>query len=284
MTPIETLLASLPGVKKTGAGWSALCPAHDDRRASLSISVGNDGTVLVKCHSGCNAEAIVSAVGLTLADLFPPTAGPTPTRNGKAKSGSRVFATANEALANLERQHGKRSAVWTYHDAHGEPVGLVVRWDRPQGKDIRPVARHADGWRIGAMPEPRPLYGLPALVAAQRVVLTEGEKTADAAHSIGLTATTSVGGSQAAGKADWRPLAGKEIWILPDNDAPGRGYASTVARILATLAPVPTVRILDLREQRLRCPRVATWRTCSAILTGAACPWAMRPSGQTWRP
>jgi hypothetical protein len=44
-----------------------------------------------------------------------------------------------------------------YHNAQGEPVGVVVRWDTPTGKDIRPVARHPDGWRIGAMPDPRPL-------------------------------------------------------------------------------------------------------------------------------
>ena len=42
---------------------------------------------------------------------------------------------------------GKEIAV-TYYDAKGKPVGLVVRWDRPEGKEIRPVAQHAAGWRI----------------------------------------------------------------------------------------------------------------------------------------
>jgi hypothetical protein len=36
MTPVETLLAKLPGAKKAGNGWSAHCSAHDDRRASLT--------------------------------------------------------------------------------------------------------------------------------------------------------------------------------------------------------------------------------------------------------
>jgi hypothetical protein len=248
MTPIETLLAKLPGAKRAGNGWSARCPAHDDRRASLSVAQGDDGTALVKCHAGCNTAAILAAVGLKLADLFPAKAGPRSTRNGKPVTGVRTFATAKDAVADLERQHGKRSALWTYHDAQGKSVGVVVRWDKPGGKDIRPVSRHADGWRIGAMPDPRPLYALPELATARCVVVTEGEKAADAARSVGFTATTSAGGSQAAKKTDWRPLAGKEIWILPDNDIPGRKYADTVAAILAKLTPAPVVRIVELPD------------------------------------
>jgi hypothetical protein len=122
----------------------------------------------------------------------------------------------------------------------------VIRWDGPNGKDIRPVARHADGWRIGAIPDPRPLYGLPNLAVASRIVVCEGEKAADAARSLGFIATASAGGSQAAGKTDWRPLAGKEVWIMPDNDAPGRKYGDIVAGILAKLTPAPVVRVVEL--------------------------------------
>jgi hypothetical protein len=248
MTPLETLLARLSGAKKTGNGWSACCPAHDDRRASLSIAQGDDGTALVKCHAGCDTAAILAALSMKLADLFPPKAGPTPTRNSKPASGGRMFATAKDAVAELERRHGKRSALWTYNDANGEPAGVVVRWDGPNGKNIRPVAPQGDGWRIGAMPDPRPLYTLPDLAAARRVVVVEGEKAADAARSLGFIATTSAGGSQAAAKTDWRPLAGKEIRIHPDNDAPGRKYADTVAGILAKLTPAPTVRVVELPD------------------------------------
>jgi hypothetical protein len=248
MTPLETLLAKLPGAKKASNGWSARCPAHDDRRESLSIAQGDDGTALVKCHAGCHTSAILAVLGLKMADLFPPKAGPTPTRNGKPTPGGRTFAKAKDAVDELERRHGKRSALWTYQDAQGEPVGVVVRWDRPDGKDIRPVARHADGWRIGAMPDPRPLYALPDLATARRVVVVEGEKAADAAGGMGFVATTSAGGSQAAAKADWRPLAGKEVWIIPDNDPPGRKYADIVAGILAKLTPAPTVRVVEMSD------------------------------------
>jgi putative DNA primase/helicase len=80
------------------------------------------------------------------------------------------------------------------------------------------VARWGDKWIIGGMPEPRPLYGLPDLADIKRAYVAEGEKAADAARSIGLVATTSPHGSKSAEKADWSPLAGKEVVILPDND------------------------------------------------------------------
>lgn len=248
MTSTDALLAKLHGARKTGKGWSAHCPAHEDRTASLSVSEGDDGRALLKCHAGCDTSVILSVLGLKLADLFPPKPDPKSNHNGKPNPSGGTFPTASDAVAKLERQHGIRSSMWTYHDAQGKPVGVVVRWDKPLGKEIRPVARHGDGWRIGAMPEFRPLYGLPDLAAARSVVVTEGEKAADAARSIGFTATTSAGGSQAAAKTDWLPLAGKEVIILPDNDAAGRKYAYTVAGILAKLTPAPVVRIVDLPD------------------------------------
>ena len=71
-TPIDAVLHRLDRVKSTGPGkWQALCPAHDDKRPSLSIKEADDGRVLLKCWTGCGAAEIVSALGLSLADLFP---------------------------------------------------------------------------------------------------------------------------------------------------------------------------------------------------------------------
>lgn len=70
--PIDKVLSSLDSVKKTAPDrWIAKCPAHDDRRPSLSIREADDGKVLLKCWSGCGAAEIVNALGLSLADLFP---------------------------------------------------------------------------------------------------------------------------------------------------------------------------------------------------------------------
>jgi len=264
-TPTERILGSLAEhacvPRRSGKGWSARCPAHDDRKASLSVAEGDDGRVLVNCHAGCTVNAITAALGLKRADLFvAPTSTVStstvlPSARGKreysrrdnGKPPEKKFATARDAVAELERQHGQRSALWTYDDASCEPVGVVVRWDLTDGrKEIRPVSRNGEGWFIGGMPEPRVLYALTELIESSRVYVCEGEKAADAVRAIGLTATTSAHGSQSADKADWSPLAGKECVILPDNDPAGAKYADDVAAILAKLARPAVVKRIDL--------------------------------------
>lgn len=72
--PVEKLLPRLAQVKKTGPQkWQALCPAHADKRPSLNIREMDDGTLLLKCWSGCGAADVVEAAGLRLHDLFPRT-------------------------------------------------------------------------------------------------------------------------------------------------------------------------------------------------------------------
>lgn len=71
--PLENLLSHLEGVRKTGTDrYTARCPAHNDRRASLSIRGLDDGRVLVHCFAGCAVDDVTRAAGLELTDLFPP--------------------------------------------------------------------------------------------------------------------------------------------------------------------------------------------------------------------
>jgi hypothetical protein len=144
---------------------------------------------------------------------------------------------------------GTPSAIWAYHYADGAVAGAVARYDTQHGKTVRPWVERGGRWSVGAMPAPRPLYHLPELLARQcaPVLVTEGEKAADAAalmfpcHAI----TTSAGGSQAAAKSAWAPLAGRDVVIWPDNDAPGTKYAADVAR-LAIAAGARAVRIVSV--------------------------------------
>lgn len=72
MSPADRVLSTLAGVRRTGPGrWSAICPAHADRRPSLSIREIDDGRLLVHCFAGCDVDEVVGALGLELADLFP---------------------------------------------------------------------------------------------------------------------------------------------------------------------------------------------------------------------
>ncbi len=263
MTPLQFVLSLLPDAKETGDGWKTCCPAHEDTNPSLSIREGDDGRVLLYCFAGCSLDAVCEAVGLKPADLFSkthPMSTPTEPHQSQGKQGNRrrgerepdgrVFATSAEAVTELERSmRRKADSSWTYLDAAGDPVGIVQRWDLPGGKKtFRPVSRHPDGWRIGGMPDPRPLYHLPELAGASHVFVTEGEKAADAARSIGLTATTSAGGANSAEKTDWGPLAGKEVVILPDNDKPGKKYTEAVTAILLSLDPPAVVKVVNLPD------------------------------------
>jgi hypothetical protein len=249
MTPTELVLSKLPDAKRNGSGYSAKCPGHDDRHASLSIGEGADGRVLLHCHAGCESSVIVSALGLSMKDLMPPRDA-APRRSATRTAPRPTFATANDAIKSLEKQLGPRSGMWTYHNAEGEPCGVVIRWNLPDGsKDIRPVSRHGNGWRIGAMARPRPLYRLPEIRDADpatTVYVVEGEKTCDAAMSLGLLATTSAGGSQAAKQTDWTPLAGRNVVILPDHDGPGQAYADDVVELLHKLNPPASGRVVEL--------------------------------------
>jgi hypothetical protein len=63
--------SGLEGLRRSGDGYVARCPAHQDRTPSLSIRQGDDGRVLLHCWAGCGTEAVLDALGLEWGDLFP---------------------------------------------------------------------------------------------------------------------------------------------------------------------------------------------------------------------
>ena len=71
----EPLLQRLAGVRQTGNGWRAKCPACGGTSRKVTIAE-RDGKVLLHCFGGCRAEDVIGAVGLTWADLHPPRGWP----------------------------------------------------------------------------------------------------------------------------------------------------------------------------------------------------------------
>ncbi|MBI5853039.1 MAG: DUF3987 domain-containing protein [Planctomycetes bacterium] len=137
---------------------------------------------------------------------------------------------------------------WEYQEADGETAFVVLRFDHPsKSKSFRQLQPVNGAWTTG-LPGHRPLYELASVLESDDIVVVEGEKAAVAARSIGLVATTSVGGAGQARHTDWSPLAGKSVTILPDNDPPGATYARTVLSVLAGLQPPPTVRVVALPD------------------------------------
>ncbi len=139
-------------------------------------------------------------------------------------------------------RHGAPSLRWVYHTQDGRPAFLVDRWEaKAEGerKQFAPLSlwRTAAGrleWRYKGPPAPQPLYGLPSLAKSAPVVIVEGEKAAGAAALLlpDHPVICWQGGAQAVGKADFSPLAGREVWLWPDNDEAGEKAMQTVASAL----------------------------------------------------
>ena len=152
-------------------------------------------------------------------------------------------------------QYGKPDATWEYRSATGALLGIVCRFNRPNGKkEILPFTYGTDGngapyWRWKSWPEPRPLYGLDRL--AQRpdatVIVTEGEKATDAAQHLvpAAVAVTWPGGCNAVTKTDFSPLKSRRVAIWPDNDEPGHKAAEAVAQA-ALMAGAGEVFIVEV--------------------------------------
>lgn len=115
----DVLLSRLERVRRTGAGWTARCPSHDDRSASLSVAVGDDGRVLCHCFAGCEIHDVLGAIGLTIADLFP-----------------RRLDDASPEARRLLRDHGRLAAVRAAAGVldHEAAVVLIAAGDVAGGK------------------------------------------------------------------------------------------------------------------------------------------------------
>lgn len=69
--PLDVLRSRLKGVKQRGDRFMAVCPAHQDKSPSLSLSRAEDGRALVYCFAGCKTRDVLGAVGLEMHNLFP---------------------------------------------------------------------------------------------------------------------------------------------------------------------------------------------------------------------
>ena len=222
--PVTRLLDHLPGHRASGAGWEARCPAHDDRHASLSITEGDDGRALLKCHAGCDSGDVLIAIGLTFGDLFPRASG-------------------NGDLGGLTPT---LEATYDYVDANRQLVAQKVRFFPKDFRLRRPDGRGGWVWNLkGVAP---PLYNLPEVRMARAeqlpVWVAEGEKDCDALGRRGEIATTNIGGAgkwPSQGAAD--ELTGVDVVIVADKDPAGRKHALDVARSVAPVAG--TLRVVE---------------------------------------
>lgn len=213
---LESILGRLQRVRRNGTGWMALCPAHEDKNPSLSIRAEN-GRVLLKCFAGCTTKAICEKAGIELTELSPDT------------------QAAREIVAEYD-----------YLDESSKMLFQVVRYEPKSFRQRRPDGKGGWHWNLNGVR--RVLHRLPEVLAAESVLVCEGEKDCETARALGLVATCNPGG---AGK--WReeysePLRGKQITIIADADEPGRRHAQQVAASLSGKAE--SVKVLEFANAK----------------------------------
>lgn len=155
---------------------------------------------------------------------------------------------------NIPKQFKGKSLIhqWPYLSEEGDLIGIVKRYEDGEGsKDVVPFFKREGDQRVAGIDlDPRPLYGLDRLASHPKnevIFVVEGEKCAKALHYLNCCAVTSLGGSQAAHKADWSKLDGSaKIIILPDNDEAGSKYAEDVQTMLSALPTPPQVEVINL--------------------------------------
>ena len=207
---VNEFLSRLDGVKGGHGQWTAKCPAHDDRRASLSVSVGEGGRVLLNCHAGCSTEDICAALGLSVKDLF---------TEDRAKERPQIVATYPYRNGGQKLRYSDKHFSWRRPDGHG---GWI--WNRKGLKHQLFVAGELSG----------------------TVFLAEGEKDCLNLNRLGYNAAS---GEDGAGPGKWRKeytaeLTGLSVVIFQDNDDVGKAYAQEIAAALHGVAA--SVRVVDL--------------------------------------
>jgi DNA primase len=259
---MDEFIVYLDGVKPNGRGYTALCPAHNDRSPSLSISETVDGTMLLKCHAGCETPDVVQVLGLEMQDLFPDDAG-----NGRPRSKTTpkvvpgpepidadVVSALHAVLTPQARDYLKRERVMSDEAIDGYQLGLEERNGEKRItipiRDAQGVVRDIRRWlapehrREGS---PKMLhwgkgYGAPRLYPIDQLeyddlVFTEGELDALALIAHGIPAITLTAGADTSpDRTTSQRFRGKLVTFAPDNDEAGSRGALKRAHALAEFA------------------------------------------------
>ncbi len=255
------LLAQLKGVARRGGGWTARCPAHDDRHNSLSIH-HRDGRWLLKCHAGCGWQAIIDALGVDAADLFDDEergGGKVHPCNNRATAqptgGSCAPASAPRSQEDLVPAQPRPPGLTLeqYAAAKGLPIDFLkscglseFTYDRKPAVRIPylgggseqlavrfRVALSGDRfrWRSGTKPC---LYGLNRLSEAKnagQVVLVEGESDCHSLWFHGVPALGIPGAANWREERDARHLDGIEtIYVVVEPDRGGDAVRQWLSR------------------------------------------------------
>ncbi|MCR4622367.1 MAG: DUF927 domain-containing protein [Clostridiales bacterium] len=221
---VLALLRNVEGPDGSG-NYKACCPAHDDKKQSLSVKQGSKGVVF-KCFAGCGTRQICEALHIEMKDLF-----------------------AEAPKAKPQASQRRIVKTYPYTDRDGKLVFEVVRYEPKSFSQRMPDPEHPGRWIWKSSPV-QPLYRLPEVVKAieegRSVCLAEGEKDAETLAALGYCGTTIAMGAGKWKSQHTEQLQGAHVILFPDNDLPGREYMKQVALEIGGVAK--SVKLLDLKD------------------------------------
>lgn len=253
--PVNLRIAS----RHKSGSFQAICPCHEDRVASVTITVKPD-RVLVYDHAGCSTEQILAAWGVTYGELGELMSGVVPVTGNQAK-------LTQPDNGSPKKRRAEIIETYDYQDEDGKLLFQVCRTE-PKGF-LQRVACDDGSWSWSTEGCRKVLYRLPRLVrllAGSPVVVCEGERCVHALEGLGFIATTSPGGA-----SSWRedlsvPLRIAKVTVLHDQDEPGLKYANAVVSSLRRHTQVAIVTIPGLPNKGDVCDFVKAGGTAKDLL------------------
>lgn len=222
---------------ETGPHYSAVCCFHKDTHPSLDIDDDKGVFLCRACGVGGDALTMIERQrGFTFTEAI-----------------QELSTITGVPLVEAALETPRVVAEWHYLDDTGARAYTIQRWEPGRGRDGKPNGKRksysqrlADGGP-GKSQAQIP-YRLPQLIDARGsgafIVLTEGEKAADAVVALGIVATTWAGGTGAVGNEErttWTPafaehFRGAHVALWPDNDEVGRAAMTKIAGVLHGVA------------------------------------------------
>jgi hypothetical protein len=227
---LKKIFSDIQNAKPSGNGHMlGLCPFHDDHGPSFGFSTttgcwqcfaedikGGPFDYLMR-RSGREFKEVLVEMGDSLGL-------PRPSANGD----------------------GTGQVAYDYRDEGGAILHQVLRG--PGKKFWQRKPNGSGGWVNNVKDVRLVPYRLPELLArpTETVFIVEGEKDADRLHAAGLLATTNSGGAGKWRESHSESLRGRDVVVIPDNDAPGRAHALQVANALTGIAA--SIKIVALPD------------------------------------
>lgn len=237
-------------LKFNGKEWQGRCPFHKDSDPSFRVSdekqawncfgcgKGGDIYSFVQEKHGVDFKAakqmIIDAAGLDAADF-----------NHRPDPNAPPRVSVPESTLTDKR---RPVAYYPYVDEKGAKLYEIVRFEwleeGVRKKDFQQMYRDDSGAQHWKKHPRQVVYHLDKVIAADSVWFVEGEKCVAAVDKLGLVGTTTAGGA----RTKWLPtftkqLAGKTVYIIPDNDEPGQSFAQKAFDKLSPVANVVVVRV-----------------------------------------